>query len=45
MASHASAQEAGYSRAQIQNIVNTLVPAQELLDAQLELALARLERA
>jgi hypothetical protein len=45
IASHASAQEAGYSRAQIQNIVNTLVPAQELLDAQLELALARLERA
>jgi hypothetical protein len=45
VASHASAQEAGYSRAQIQNIVNTLVPAQELLDAQLELALARLERA
>ena len=45
IASHASAQEAGYSRAQIQNIVRTLVPAQELLDAQLELALARLERA
>ncbi len=43
--SHASAQEAGYSRAQIQNIVNTLVPAQELLDAQLELALAHVERA
>ena len=45
IASHASAQEAGYSRAQIQNIVNTLVPAQELLDAQLEPALARLEQA
>jgi hypothetical protein len=45
IASHASAREAGYSRTQIQNIVNTLVPAQELLDAQLELALARLERA
>jgi hypothetical protein len=45
IASHASAREAGYSRAKIQNIVNTLVPAQELLDAQLELALARLERA
>ena len=43
--SHASAQEAGYSRAQIQNIVNTLVPAQELLDAQLELALAHVEQA
>ena len=45
IASHASAQEAGYSRAQIQNIVNTLVPAQELLDAQLELALAHVEQA
>lgn len=45
IASHASAQEAGYSRTQIQNIVNTLVPAQELLDAHMELALARLERA
>lgn len=45
IASHAIAREAGYSRAQIQNIVNTLVPAQELLDAQLELALAHLERA
>lgn len=45
IASHASAQDAGYSRAQIQNIVHTLVPAQDLLDAQLELALARLERA
>jgi len=44
IASHASAQEAGYSRAQIQNIVNTLVPAQALLDAHMELALARLER-
>jgi hypothetical protein len=40
IASHASA-AAGYSRAQIQNIVNTRVPAQELLDA----ALARLEPA
>ena len=28
-----------------QNIVKTLVPAQERLDAQVELALARLERA
>ncbi len=45
IASHASAREAGYSRTQIQNIVNTLVPAEELLDAQLELALARLEQA
>jgi hypothetical protein len=45
IASHASAREAGYSRTQIQNIVNTLVPPQERLGAQLELALARLEAA
>ena len=43
MASHASAREAGYSRTQVQNIVNAVVPEQELLDAQMELALARLE--
>ncbi len=43
MASHASAREAGYSRTQVQNIVNAVVSEQELLDAQLELALARLE--
>ena len=45
IASHASAQEAGYSRTQIQNIVNRLVPAQDLPDAQMKLALANLERA
>jgi hypothetical protein len=37
------APEAGYSRTQVQNIVNAVVPKQELLDAQMELALARLE--
>jgi len=42
MISHASAIEAGYARTQIQNIVNAAVPEQELLNAQLELALARL---
>ena len=41
---HASAREAGYSRTQIQNIVNVVVPDRELLDAQMELALARLGR-
>lgn len=45
IASHAGAPEAGYSRTQIQNIVNALVPPQELLDTQLKLALALLERA
>ena len=44
MASHPGAREARDSRAQIQNIVNTVVPKQELLDAQIELALAHLER-
>ena len=45
IASHASAREAGCSRTRIQDIVTRLVPPQELLDAQLELALARLEGA
>ena len=44
IASRPNAPEAGYSRAQIHNIVNAVVPAQELLDAQIGLALARLER-
>jgi hypothetical protein len=44
MASHASAGEEGYSRTQVQNIVNAVVPEQELLDARTELALDRLER-
>jgi len=43
MASHPGAQEAGYSRMQVQNIVNAVVAKQELLDAQMELALAHLE--
>jgi hypothetical protein len=43
IASHASARETRYSRKQVQNIVNAVVPKQELLDAQMELALARLE--
>jgi len=43
MASHPGAQEADYSRMQIQNIVNAVVPKQELLDAQVELARAHLE--
>jgi hypothetical protein len=43
MASHPGTQEAGYSRAQVQNIINTVVPEQELLDAQVELAVAHFE--
>jgi hypothetical protein len=43
IASHPSGKEAGYSRMQVQNIVNAVVPKQELLDAQTELALAHLQ--
>jgi hypothetical protein len=43
MASHPGTQEAGYSRAQIQNIINAVVPEQELLDAQVQLAVAHFE--
>jgi len=43
--SHANALEAGYARTQIQNIVRALIPAEDLLDAQVELALAHIERA
>jgi hypothetical protein len=43
MASHPDAQEADYSRTQVQNIVNAVVPKQELLDAEMELALAHVE--
>jgi hypothetical protein len=41
--SHPSAREAGYSRTQIQNIADAVVPEQDLLDAQIELAFAHLE--
>ena len=43
MGSHPSNPEAEYSRVQIQNIVNAVVPKQELLDAQMELALTYFE--
>ena len=43
IAGHASTREAEYSRAQVQNIVNAVVPRRELLDAQIELALAQLD--
>ena len=39
MNAHPEAQEAEYSRSQIQNIVSAVVPKQELFDAQVELAL------
>jgi hypothetical protein len=43
MVAHPNTQEAEYSRTQILNIVNSVVPKQELLDAQAELALAHLK--
>jgi hypothetical protein len=43
VASHTGSREAGYSRTQIRNIVNAVVPGQELLDAETALALARIE--
>jgi len=42
MAAHPNTQEAGYAHAQIQNIVNSVVPDQELLDLQADLALSHL---
>jgi hypothetical protein len=44
IAASPNAPEAGYSRAQIRNIVDAVVPAQDLLDAQVGLALTELER-
>lgn len=39
---HPDSQEAGYSLSQIQNIVNVVVPKEELFDAQVGLASAHL---
>ena len=39
IAAHPDTQEAGYSRSQVQNIVNTVVPKQEVMDALAKLAL------
>jgi len=43
IAHHPSTAEAGYARAQIQNIVNRVVPVAELLAAQVKLALRYLQ--
>jgi hypothetical protein len=45
VAAHPGSQEANHSIAQIQRIVRFVVPARELLAAQLKLALAHLEPA
>jgi hypothetical protein len=42
MAAHPDTPEARHSRTQIQNIVNAVVPMQELLDAQFGLALTHI---
>jgi hypothetical protein len=42
MAAQPNTKEAEYSRTQIQNIVQSVVPKQRLLDAQVELALTYL---
>lgn len=43
MIAHPDALESGYSRSQINNIVKSVVPKQELLDAELTMALAHLK--
>ena len=40
LAAHPDTQEAGFSRSQIQNIANLVVPKKELFDALVNLALA-----
>jgi hypothetical protein len=42
VAAHPDAKEAGYSRSQIQNIVKNVVPEDELLEAQVSMAMAHL---
>ena len=44
LASYPSTEEADYSRTQVQNLVNAVIPKQELLDAQMELAVAHFAR-
>ena len=44
IASYPEQQEATFSRAQVQNIVNAVVPKQELFDAQVNLAAAHFAR-
>ena len=43
VSSHPDTLEAGFARTQIQNIVNTVVPKQDILNAQIELAVAHFE--
>jgi hypothetical protein len=43
ISAHPDTREAEYSRSQLMNIVRSVVPRQELLDAQVALALTHLE--
>ena len=38
IAAHSDTKEAGYSRAQIQNIVNAVIPKMKIMDSLMELA-------
>jgi hypothetical protein len=44
IATHPDTDEAGYSRSQVQNIVNAVVPKQKVMDALVELALTHFEQ-
>ena len=44
IAAHPDTREAGYSRTQVMNIVRSVVPEKEMLDALVEMALTHLDR-
>ena len=44
IAAHPHTQEAKYSRSQVQNIVNAVVPKQEIMDALVKLAVTHFEQ-
>jgi hypothetical protein len=44
IAAHPDTLEAGYSRSQVQNIVNAVIPKQKVMDALVELALTHFEQ-
>jgi hypothetical protein len=44
IAAHPDTHEAGYSRSQVQTIVNAVVPKQKVMDALVELALTHFEQ-
>jgi hypothetical protein len=44
IATHPDTHEAGYSRSQVQNIVNAVIPKQKVMDALVELGLTHFEQ-